>query len=256
MSIVEATAHQLALPFEPGLAAPTDAFTRALVVAADQVHALHRRLGQYLEEPIDLIPTRNRRTLLSWRRLESGLLRVRCLRGFALADDEVVLALARFIRSRDPDARRVLEVFAATVARKAAVTPSKPRYAPPKGKVHDLRAVYQSENEAHFDGSFRARIGWSFGTTGRVRRSIRLGSWQPEHRLIKVHPVLDSEKVPGFVLGFVVFHEMLHGVVDVARQGTRTVFHTPAFRVREASHPAYMRAQDWIEDNLQALLSY
>ncbi len=255
MPIVEASARQLVLPFEPGLALPVESVRAEEVVDRELVNDLHRRLGRFLGEPIDLVPTRNRRTLLSWRRLEGGLLRVRCLRGFALANDEVVLALARFILSRDDQARRVIERFAASVARVTRATP-RPRFAHPRGEVHDLRAVYARENREHFDGRFQARIGWSFGSSGKVRRSIRLGSWQPEHRLIKVHPVLDSEDVPAFVVDFVVFHEMLHGVIGSTRDGQRTVFHTPAFREREAAHPSYGTATGWIQDNLDALLSY
>ncbi|MCO4770550.1 MAG: hypothetical protein KDA24_11020 [Deltaproteobacteria bacterium] len=255
MPIVEATANQLVLPFEPGLALAADLKPLEDVIDREAVHDLHRRLGRCLGEPIDLVTTSNRRTLVSWRRLESGLLRVRCLRGFARANDEVVLAMARFIRSRDADARRVVEVFAASMARPRRAS-ARPRYAPPQGRVHDLRNVYRRENRERFAGAFSARIGWSFGSAGRVRRSIRLGSWQPDHRLIKVHPVLDSKDVPDYVLDFVVFHEMLHGVVGSARNGNRTVFHTPVFRQREAQHPAFERAQGWIHENLDALLSY
>jgi hypothetical protein len=255
MSSERAPDLQLALPFEPCLALSPDAGGLSTLVDQGLVHDLHRRLGRFLGEPIDLVPTRNRRTLVSWKRLESGMLRVRCLRGFALADDEVVMAVARFIRSRDPEARRVVEEFASRLVRTKRV-PARPRFTPPTGQHHDLRAVYERENRERFDGEFRARIGWSLGAAGRVRRTIRLGSWQPEHRLIKVHPVLDSGEVPSFVVDFVVFHEMLHGVVGAARSGRRTMFHTRDFRAREAQHPAYERAQSWIHDNLDALLSY
>ena len=255
MSIERAAGLQLDLPFEPGLALAPDAPGLVTLVDQDLVHDLHRRLGRFLGEPIDLVPTRNRRTLVSWKRLESGLLRVRCLRGFALADDEVVFAVARFIRSRDPEARKIVEEFASRLVRSRRA-PSRPRFSAPSGQHHDLRAVYDRENRERFAGTFRARIGWSLGAAGRVRRTIRLGSWQPEHRLIKVHPVLDSQDVPQYVVDFVVYHEMLHGVVGAARSGQRTVFHTRDFRRREAQHPAFGSAQSWIHENLDALLSY
>ncbi len=71
-----------------------------------------------------------------------------------------------------------------------------------------------------------------------------------------VNILLDREAVPGFVVGFVVFHEMLHGVMGAAQRGQRRVFHTAEFRAREADHPSYHRAQQWIEGNMDALLSY
>lgn len=255
MSIVDEP-DQLVLPFESGLPLPARHPGLVDLVDADLLAHLHRRLGVALGEPIDLIGTRNRRTIISWRRLESGLLRIRCLRQFALADEDVVLALARFVRSRDPAARETLNAFSLQVRVNDRRRPQRPRFAAPFGRHHDLQWHFDAENKSRFDGDFRARIGWSVGSRGRERRSIRLGSWAPEHRLIKVHPVLDHDQVPAFVVGFVVFHEMLHGVMGAAQQGERRVFHTPAFRAREADHPSYHRAQEWIEGNMDALLSY
>lgn len=246
---------QLVLPFDPGLPLPARHPGIVDLVDAELLEDLHRRLGHALGEPIDLIGTRNRRTIVSWRRLDSGLLRVRCLRQFALADDTVVHALARFIGARDASARIVLRDFVKRV-RLPERRRRKPRYAPPSGNHHDLQRLFDAENEAWFEGDFDARIGWSFGSRRNARRSIRLGSWAPEHRLIRVHPTLDREPVPEFVVGFVVFHEMLHGVLGAAQQGRRKVFHTREFRAREASHPDYDRAQSWIEGNMEDLLSY
>lgn len=250
------TSDQLVLPFDPGLPLPATHPGLADLVDAELIDDLHRRLGRALGEPIDLIGTRNRRTIVSWRRLESGLLRVRCLRQFALADDAVVHALARFISSRSADARQTLREFSAQVGVSEERRVRRPRYAPPLGRHHNLRNHFDEENIARFAGDFRARIGWSFGARGKERRSIRLGSWAPEHRLIRVHPVLDHANVPDYVVSFVVFHEMLHGVVGPSQQGQRTVFHTPEFRAREATHPHFRSAQTWIEGNLDALLRY
>ncbi len=247
--------NQLVLPFEPGLPLPARHPGLVDIVDAELLDDLHRRLGRFLGEPIDLIGTRNRRTIVSWRRLESGLLRVRCLRQFAMADDEVIQAVAQFVRSRDPAAREILQRFSMRV-RPHDRRPQRPRFAAPFGKHHDLQGYFDAENQSSFEGDFRARIGWSVGSRGKERRSIRLGSWMPEHRLIKVHPVLDREAVPGYVVGFVVFHEMLHGVLGAAQHGRRRVFHTTEFRAREADHPNYHRAQDWIAGNMDALLSY
>ena len=247
---------QMVLPFEPGLPLPARHPGLVDLVDAGLLEDLHRRLGVALGEPIDLIGTRNRRTIVSWRRLDSGLLRIRCLRQFALAGDEVVWALARFVRSRDPAARDALQQFSRQVRTREHRGRPRPRYAPALGRHHNLQELFDSENHARFEGDFRARIGWSFGSRGKDRRSIRLGSWAPEHRLIRVHPVLDGDDVPDFVVGFVVFHEMLHGVVGVAQQGARKMSHTREFRSREAGHPDFGRAQDWIHGNLDALLSY
>ena len=223
--------------------------------AEDAVEALHRRLGRALGEPIDLVTTTNRRTVASWRRGADGLLRVRCLAVFAEGDEDVVRALACVISGREPEAMAAVRAFAAE--RRAGTSERRqPRYAPPLGRHHDLREVFARENAAHFEGAFHARVGWSLVSKGMSRRQIRLGSWQPAHRLIKVHPVLDGARVPRYVLQFVVFHEMLHGALGGTQAGQRNVFHTPEFRRREAAHPDHARATAWIRANLARLLDY
>ena len=68
-------------PTEPGVAVP---------LGLEEEQRLHRRLATALGEPIDLVTTQNRRTLLSWKRGRDGLLRVRLQREFARCDDTVV----------------------------------------------------------------------------------------------------------------------------------------------------------------------
>tara|TARA_B100000029_G_scaffold37474_1_gene35220 strand:- start:429 stop:833 length:405 start_codon:yes stop_codon:yes gene_type:complete len=124
------------------------------------------------------------------------------------------------------------------------------------GETHDLRAYLDQENQAHFDNQFRGQIGWSRRTKGRRRRTIRLGSWNADRKLIRIHPVLDDPWVPDYVLRFVIFHEMLHAVLGSQERGGRRVFHTKAFREQEQAHPDFNRAEGWIHDHLDALLAY
>ena len=252
MPALPATLDQLALPFTPDVRLRLAQAGRR-TVSDERIDELHRRIGHLLGEPLDLVATNNRRTLVSWRRLDDGMLRVRCLRAFALATDEVVGALVQVIAGQRQEARLIVQEYAAQGATAQA---RGPRYAPPMGRHHDLREVYRRQNEAHFEGAFRGQIGWSLGPRGRIRRSIRLGSWQPEHRLIKVHPVLDAANVPAYVLRFVVYHEMLHGALGANEEGGRNVFHTREFRRQEAEHPDHDRAQRWIRCHRATLLEY
>jgi len=91
---------------------------------------------------------------------------------------------------------------------------------------------------------------------GQVRRRIRLGSWSEQHRLIRIHPALDSAEVPGFVIAFVVFHEMLHAMLGFEKQGSRRSVHGAKFRELEVSHPDHDRAEEWIENMSDSLLSF
>jgi hypothetical protein len=244
---------QLSLPLPEAMGtASVDAVPLPWVTSRD-INRLHRTLADDLGEPIDLVGTNNRRTLLSWKRSDSGFLSVRIQKQFALAEYAVHRALARYIRNRDPDAREAVHEYANEFQPRLGA-PS-PRVQSPVGTHHDLRRVLRQQSRRFFGGAFQARIGWSRGTRGRVRHSIRLGSWSPEHQLIRVHPVLDAADVPDFVVRFIVFHEMLHAALD-GTEGRRGPAHSAEFRRREAMHPDAPTTEAWIRENLDALLSY
>jgi hypothetical protein len=218
----------------------------------DAVVRLHKRLASLLGEPIDLVPTSNRRNLLSWGR-EHGLLCIRIQRQFALADDETVLVLAAHIRHGSAQTaatiREVAQGF--DLGRRP---PRAPRVHAPSGRHHDLGHHLDQQNLAHFGGRFEAKIGWALRAGSMGRRTIRLGSWHAPARLIRIHPILDHKDVPDFVIGFVVFHEMLHGRFHVERSDGRRVVHGPAFRTAERAHPDFERADRWIAEHVASLL--
>ncbi len=253
MPSLELVPVQLSLPLPEALGTASVDAVPLPWVSDGALHRLHHRLADQLGEPIDLVGTDNRRTLLSWKRGHSGFLSVRVQKQFALAEFSVHRALARYIRSGDPDARAAVHEYANEFQPLLGL--SAPRFAHPAGEHHDLRRVLRQQNRLHFGGRFRGRIGWSRGARGRVRRSVRLGSWSQEHRLIRIHPVLDVADVPEFVVGFIVVHELLHAAMDPT-DGERARGHSDAFRAREAKHPDAARTESWIRDHLDALLSY
>lgn len=241
---------QLVLPIvEPP--APSPDADPAPGVPDSAMAELHRALGERLGRPVDVVGTDNRRSLASWREGPDGVLEIRLQRQFALGGPDVVDALARFIQTADPAARQRLTEHAETFA----VAPPRPVFAPPAGRHHDLRD-HLAEQSVRFDSPFRGRIGWSRGARGQARRRIRLGSWSAEHQLIRVHPALDSPDVPSWVVGFVVFHELLHAALGVDDEDGRRRVHTPEFRRLEKAHPDHARSERWIHDQLDHLLTW
>ena len=247
-------AQQLSLPLAD------DEFTSEELVAlpavsAEQIDALHRGLAERLGEPLDLVGTENRRTLLSWKRGVDGLLKLRIHKQFSRAEEATLSALASYIRTGDSHSAREIRDF----AREAGILrpgPGRARFGSPLGMAHDLRIYLDEQNRQHFNGMFKGRIGWSRRTRRNYRKTIRLGSWSPRNKLIRIHPALDAKTVPDYVLRFVVFHEMLHAIVGASNRGTRTIYHTRDFRLREQQHPDHDAAEKWIADHLEALLSW
>ena len=83
---------------------------------------------------------------------------------------------------------------------------------------------------------------------------MQLGTYLPEERLIRIHPVLDQPWVPDFFVEAVVFHEMLHHDMPAVVQNGRRHYHTRAFRTRERSFEYHSAAQQWQKENLWRLL--
>jgi hypothetical protein len=123
------------------------------------------------------------------------------------------------------------------------------------GRHHDLQLIYDRLNAQMFGGELEARITWGPGAAaGRRRRSIKMGSFAVEDRVIRIHPALDQESVPEFFVSWIVFHEMLHGKHEVRRTNGRRRFHTHEFLTEERTFPDYARACAWEKAHLDRLL--
>lgn len=126
-----------------------------------------------------------------------------------------------------------------------------------RGLHHDLAELAESERRAWFPDLAPLPVTWGRRVPRRRLRSLRLGSYEPEAQLIRVHPRLDDPRVPAWFIGFVIFHEYLHHVFGLRTgpRGDRRELHPPAFREAERRHPRYDEALAWEEAHISAMLS-
>ena len=200
--------------------------------------------------------TDNRYTMVTVRR-GSTAYSVRVHRMFAQADPPLVRALARYVVHNDPRASAVIGAF---IEKNQHVIPRRPRRARrvvlrTAGRAHDLRSIFERLNAEYFEGQLDARITWGAAPRRRhPRRSIKMGSFAVEDRIIRIHPVLDHPSVPGYFVAWIVFHEMLHGKHAVVRKGDRRCFHSKEFLAEERTFGDYDRAAAWERANMDRLL--
>lgn len=223
-------------------------------VAPETVRAFKRRLEALYGGPIDLRVNDNSSTLLSMNRPRGVQIpKFSVHRMFLTGDDDILLALAQYLKRPTQRTQQVLRCF--MDARTAEIRPRRltPRALTlrARGTTYDLHRLAQEVNDLYFDGSLKVYVTWSRGSTpsrGR-RRHIIFGSYDSRTRLVRIHPALDDPSVPEFFIKFVIFHEMLHAVLDpkVSASGRRCV-HTPEFREREQSHPDYKRSMAWEQE--------
>jgi hypothetical protein len=200
--------------------------------------------------------TDNRYTMVTVRR-GSATYSVRVHRMFAQADPQLVRALARYVVHNDPRASATIGAF---IEKNQHVIPRRPLRARrvvlrTLGRAHDLQAIFDRLNGQYFAGGLDARITWGAAPRRRrPRRSIKMGSFAVEDRIIRIHPVLDHPSVPEYFVAWIVFHEMLHGKHAVVRKGDRRCFHTKEFLAEERTFSEYQRASAWERANMNRLL--
>ena len=234
---------------------------QARLPVADDIKGEERAIATALKlylppgKGLELRLTNNHYSMISVRRKPDGY-RLRLHRMFAGANPRTVRALARYVVHNDRRASRFLGEF---IERNQHVIKLQPR--PPRrivirtsGKHHDLRAIFDRLNAERFGGNLEARITWGTASSVRARRSIKMGSFAVEDRVIRIHPILDQPDVPEFFVAWIVFHEMLHGKHDIIRKGDRRVFHSQAFIDEEKTYPDFDRSTDWERANLDRLL--
>jgi hypothetical protein len=205
---------------------------------------------------LELALTNNHYSMISVRRKIDGY-RLRLHRMFVGAESRVVRALARYVVHNDRRASTLLGEYIEENQHIIRQQERRPRHIRLRtaGRYHDLKAIYERLNVQMFGGALEARITWGpIAGAGRRRRSIKMGSFAVEDRVIRIHPALDQESVPEFFVAWIVFHEMLHGKHEVRRTNGRRRFHTEEFLAEERTFPDYARACAWEKANLDRLL--
>jgi hypothetical protein len=216
---------------------------------------LAARLATLLREPVEVELTDNAWTMVSYRRSQ-GRLRFRLHHMFSAASEPVVRAVANFTGRARRAAGRVIDDYIAQHRHLIKLREGRREPAlQQRGAVHDLADIFAQLNSAHFAGRVLARIGWGRRAPLRKRRSIKMGVYFHDRKLIRIHPALDDTRVPRLFVEMVVFHEMLHQVIPprVDGEGRRCV-HGAEFRAAERAFPGYEQARAWERANLGVLL--
>ncbi|MDP8254226.1 MAG: hypothetical protein P9M14_00615 [Candidatus Alcyoniella australis] len=221
--------------------------------APARTRALEKALVEHLNNPICLEITDNRRRMLTYRS-DGERMRVRVHRMFLMANESTVRDLAAFIRDRDNAASQRISEFVNDHMHLVKPDPANGRAhgLNCKGKIFDLQLVFDDLNQRYFGNACIASIGWGRGSVKKAKRSVRLGSYYAQERVIRIHPILDNPRVPDYFIGWVVYHEMLHDLIGA--DGGPGRYHTQRFRKAEAAYPDAFRAAQWEQVNLPYLL--
>jgi hypothetical protein len=210
-------------------------------------------LKYYLEKstgkPISLILTDNATSLISIRR-KNDLVSVRMHWMFLNAGDEIIREIACLIKTRrgqTPHIRKFIRENQICV--KEREPKSRQIKICTNGRFHNLREIFNTLNSEYFEGKITALITWRRGNKYAVKKRT-LGSYSKHTNTILINSVLDRRNVPNCFIRYVVYHEMLHSVMEEKMGNGRRSVHTPEFRKRERLFKEYEKAVSWEKRNL------
>lgn len=261
----EAPPRPSQLPLLPLPEAPEPKPEPAQAAGAEtpEQRAFAELLARYTRMSWHIHWTRNRRTMISFSsRHRPPLLR---LQGFFVeAPPSVAGRIAEVIEGRKRSWGAEVDQFIRTQLSnpKWRETLAKAREVAlsPQGKRLDLVPLFEELNARYFDSRVIAKLGFMRAVAPKRGRNIsmKLGTYSPESGIIRLHPALESEKVPLFVVEAVLFHEMAHALqpsLHQAPKGQRRAVHDKAFKTELTRFPQTAEADLWIKNNLRQLLS-
>ena len=216
---------------------------------------MEHRLRSILNIPAVITLTDNTRSMISIRRRDQEY-HVRLHHLFRGADEGVLKALAEYISG---NSKRSLRVIRAFIREHSSRIRQKPHAASRKvniihqGCYFNLMDSFTDLNELYFGGGIDCSITWGKRMKHSRHRSIRLGSYSPSSKVIRINPVLDREFVPRYVVDSITYHEMLHCFLGFKYLQRRRLSHYTEFKEMERRFVHQERAKLWIKKNLNVL---
>lgn len=211
--------------------------------------AFHQKLLNAYGKPFDLHINDNSSSLITLRYSRSGTPRLSVHHLFLKGGDDIARGLAQYMRNPTAGCRETLRSFmdrhTGEIQPRAVAV--RRRILRARGRNRDLNAMAAEVNNTYFEGKIAAHITFSSARARRgAFRNISFGSYDSKLRIVRIHPMLDKLDVPDFFVSFVIYHEMLHALIDPQHDADgRRRIHTPEFRQREMRYPDYERAKTW-----------
>lgn len=219
-------------------------------------YSLQKKLEDNTGKKLRVRITDNLSAMLSVR-WEPDLVRVSMHRMFLQAPQNVMQALACYIRKRDMSLAPVIKAFIQDNVTKLdyshLVDDSKLVC---QGSYYNIRKIYDDINNEYFRNKLKLNITWFGKPYHKNRTKVTFGLYHDPLRLIKIHRLLDSPSFPNYLLSYVIYHEMLHHVCPSYVDDTGILrIHSKEFKEREVEFNHFDLAQNWIKDHQEYLFS-
>jgi len=116
----------------------------------------------------------------------------------------------------------------------------------PLNGPHYLESLAAEIHRTYFYKVPPLRVRWGHSIARKRRRSIRLGSYNHVTLEIRIHPALNSPRIPAFFIQSVIHHEYLHHMLGAN--------HNRRFHAHERQFQYHRESKEWLRRNLWGLL--
>ena len=224
--------------------------------AAWDEQSLAKALAALVGAPIEVAFGRARSYPVQATREPGGQRHVRLNAFFRHAPPQTVEDLAAWLRSGNRAGAAAGRLDAYLEQSVAALGKRElPRRRVTRGRVHDLLALHgelgQDPTAAPVHSLDPLPV-ISFGrfSSRKPRRRLLLGSYDPERHWVRLHPLLDDERIPELFVRFLLFHELLHAALPSERDSSgRIRHHGPHFRQHENAYSGTAAAHEFERKN-------
>ncbi|MFH0924461.1 MAG: SprT-like domain-containing protein [bacterium] len=217
-------------------------------------------LSKLLNKQVTVTFTENRRIIMRVRHISKDRINLRIHKIFLQADVKIIQAIANFVEKKEASSVKYIKLFfkeqshllkETSTFKKGRKTYDNSRLKA-QGNFYNLKEIYDYLNKFYFNQQLDIPVIWSKRTNKPRQRSIRLGSFYPNDNLIRIHPKLDNENIPYYVVESIVYHEMVHGYLN---KNGYNLNHTRDFKTVEKKYQYFKQANQWIKENKGVLLT-
>ncbi len=166
---------------------------------------------------------------------------------FIHAPDKILTAILENAFSKQSNSpRQIIRDYTFTPEYQAARTRLEYLHIPPgsfaQGFAHQLDLSFNRVNQQYFHNSLsRPHLIWSSRLTFR-----KFGHYQWDIDTVMISQTLDNQRVPEFVVDYVMYHELLHKKLGIRKVNGRRLSHTKFFRDEEQKFMKFEKAKKYL----------
>lgn len=210
------------------------------------VHPLEKKLKRSIKRKLNVEFTKNSIRKISVHRNEQGSLLIKLHYLFESIDGSDYDALVEYIQHETETSKQALINYLSKVWPTDNTTVEE--------GLKQFNELLKKLIQSHFPKLPHLALKWSKVGKKGPQKSIRLASFWPKQKEIRIHPYLKDDRIPEYYLCYILFHELCHAYLMFSGKAKNGKHHGPDFYALENQFPNIKEAKVWEKEVLPQLL--